>query len=578
MLPPMNAFARGVAPLLGALAIAVYGAGGPPGDGRAEALFLARLAVGLLAATSWIAPRAGFGAAASALAFTAAWTLPAGPPRAATLVVLLAGALAVATLLRLRRGVAAVAEVGVALAVGVQFLLRSDLLLGAPSPRTAFTLLLLPAVAGGATAWLARRHGLRAWIAAAGVACVGPGFNLTGAATLLALAAATHLEERLGSRVSRAIAILLIAAPLLGSWRAGLLIAAAATATISFPRSGRGLPVAAAAALAALFVAFPAPAAQPWDATLVLALVPVAAVTALSGRLPAVAAVLLAIAGGFAVGGLSGLAPAIGCGALAALAEPERERFCAEAQAVWSGALLLLTALVACYPWLRPEPARAALELLGLRPSGSGALAPLRIAIPFLALGLAWTLARRPAWRRTWGWLAVAGVVAMLGARGFGLRAPLVTGAEVTLTGERPTLRLPLPEGAPERPLESPRAGLAVVLDTTLLDAAALPAGAPAAEITVEHATDAPERFSLRAGQHTGDWAAQRADLRGLAPAPVAWISWVAATTPPIFGQRYRARFELVAPSAVRAVTIARAPALPPGAAVVVYGAEVVAR
>jgi hypothetical protein len=125
---PMKTLARGVAPLLGALAIAIFAALGPPGDGAAEGLFLARLAAGLLAAASWVAPRAIDGAVASILTVATAFLLPAGPPRGATLVALLGGVLALATWRRARQGGArALAGVAAPLAVALQFLLRSDL-------------------------------------------------------------------------------------------------------------------------------------------------------------------------------------------------------------------------------------------------------------------------------------------------------------------------------------------------------------------------------------------------------------------------------------------------------------------
>jgi len=235
---PMKTLARGLAPLLGALAIAVFAAGGTPGDAAAEGLFLARLAAGLLAATSFVAPRALDGALASVLAVAAAWVLPAGPPRAASLVTLLAGALALAAWRRLRAdgGALGLARIAVPCAVGLQFLLRSDLLLGAPTPSTAFTLLVLPLVGGASTAWLAGRRGVRAGIAAASVLCLGPGWNLTTTATLLVLAAADFLTgpgalatpAAQPSTPARVLAALAILAPIAVNWRAGALMLAAA--------------------------------------------------------------------------------------------------------------------------------------------------------------------------------------------------------------------------------------------------------------------------------------------------------------------------------------------------------------
>ena len=587
---PMKTLARGVAPLLGALAIAIFAALGPPGDAAAEGLFLARMAAGLLAAASWVAPRAVDGALASVLTVAAAFLLPAGPPRGATVVALLCGALALAVWRRARAGGAgALAQVAAPLAIGIQFLLRSDLLLGTPTRASALTLLVLPLVAGAGIVWLGARHGARAWIAAAALLAVGPGWNLTTTVALLAVAAASFLAgapavaapdatPALPSRgvalaAPRILALLVLLAPLAGNWRAGLLsLAAAMTLFLDLHLDRAGAPawrlarvVLPALVLAAVFALVPHPVGNLRLVLLALPLLPAAVLSAGLGSARGLAAAFLAVAGADALGGSSALAPAVALGALAALGDPARERWLAYAQAAWSGLLLGAVALCAAYPWLRPEPLRAALALFGAEPTTAGAVG-LLLPVALLAFGLVLAGERRR-WLALWSAAAIAIVFAALAAHGAGRRTPLVA-TELVLVGETEQ-HLALPAGT---------VGRRLIVDSALLDGAALPFGTPVAEVALEHAGGSVERLTLRAGSDTGEWAARRADLRaaGLAAAPEAWVSWVAGTAPPIFGQRYRARFALSIDGALQSVVVRRAATLPPEARVVIYDLEIV--
>jgi hypothetical protein len=581
---PMKTLARGLAPLLGALAIAVFAAGGPAGDGAAEGLFLARLAAGLLAATSFVAPRALDGALASILAVAAAWVLPAGPPRAVTVVALLAGALTLAIWRRLRAdgGALGLARVAVPCAIGLQFLLRSDLLLGAPSPSVAFTLLVLPLVGGASAAWLAARHGVRAGIAAAAILCVGPGWNLTTTVALLALAAAGFLTRpkalatpsALPATAARILAALVILTPIAVNWRAGALtLTAAATLVLDRKRGVRddeqpnsAWAVLPALVLLALQLVPQVRSHAPANALFLLPLLPAAILAALSGSFLALAATGLALAGASTLGGTAALAPAVGLAALARFAAPERERLASAAQGTWSAALLAATALAAAYPWLRPEPLRTALAALGLD-LDPAAWPWLALPAALLALGLVLGV-RRPGLLAVWSAAAAVLALAALALRGAERRLPL-TQAEIVLDEQLNAQALALPVGDV--------LGRALVVDSAVLDGAELAAGTPVADLVIERAGGAADHVVLRVGNDTAEWAARRDDLRaaGLAPAPPAWISWVAGTTPPIFGQRYRARFVLAGHDALRSVTVHRAPTLPAATRVVIYGMEI---
>lgn len=558
----MRALARGAGPLLGALAIAVFAAGGPPGDGRAEGLYLARLAVGVLAAASFTAPRPSFGALASVLVTAAAWILPAGPPRGTVVVALLAGALAVAAFERLRRvpeaeAAGSLGAIAVPCAIGLQMLLRSDLLLGPVTWRLALTLFLLPVVAGTAVGVLARRGAARAAIAGMSLLALGPGWNATTVATLVGLAIADRLGRARGRGERLALGLVALL-PLAVSWRAGLLLALAAAALFFADRRRpvwTMVPAAAGLALGSLLTL--TPPGDPATAWLVLPLLPMAALAVLLGDVGAIAGALLAVTGGLLLGGASALAPGVALATLAVRARAAASPVVAW-QARWTATLLLLTTLAAAYPWLRADPLRAALASFGLGPPG------LRLALPLVVIAAAAATAARPRLRSACGWLAVLAAAAALVGPAIGARTPLLA-SEAVLSATEPARTL---EVAPES------AARVLVVDTALLDGAALAAGTEVAAIAVTHADGMVDDLRVRAGDDTGDWAARRADLRA-ATAP-HWLTWVAATEPPLFGQRYRAHLALRSTAPVRSVVVRRAATLPAATRVVLYAAELV--
>ena len=195
--------------------------------GAAESGYLAVLAVAVLIPVGflarWPASELGLG---SVLATAAVWALPRGPGRGAVVVLVLAATLAVAAGRRLLRGGTGL-EVLIPLALGVQMLLRGDLLFDpSVSLRTLVALIALP-VAGALAVWvLSRRHGMVLALIAGGTAvALAPGFNVAATLSLIALAAGELLaREDLGWPVKLAAWVALLA-PIL--WNPGPGVAAA---------------------------------------------------------------------------------------------------------------------------------------------------------------------------------------------------------------------------------------------------------------------------------------------------------------------------------------------------------------
>lgn len=510
--------------------------------------------------------------AGSLLVTVAVWTLPAGPARGAVAMVLAAATLAAAGLRWLpgraaHGGGAARVVAAVALAVSLQALLRSGELLGfAAGPgevlRSALVFAAFPLVGAAAVLALARLHGRRrALLAAAAVLLVGPGFRPATLAVLVALSAAPSLLRRdplaawrspeadpspgagraRGAGVAvRLGALALLAAPFAWDARAaGAALAAglAGAAILDGERADGGrfrlglwLPAAAAAAVLAVALALPG---RPWEEAVPLAALVPLALPALAlperGRAPlALAALVLAAAAARGVlveGALA--APA----ALAALAVPRRGAVAA-VQGAWSGALLVAASLLAAYPWLRPAPLPGALALFGLPAGLPGALAAVAGVALLSGLGLLVGRSGRaggsePAALRAAG--AALAVLALLRVPAAGA-APLDTPALI-LDGDRPAWTADLGGGPGVR---------AVVLDSSLANAAGLPEGTPVATLRLRSPGRPDRTWTLATGADTGEWAADRPDLRALRPpAPDPWLSWVAEEGA-FFGRRYR--------------------------------------
>ncbi|MFL6291525.1 MAG: hypothetical protein ACJ759_11580 [Thermoanaerobaculia bacterium] len=189
------------------LPLAVLGAIAAFHEPSAEGLFLGELSAALLLVVAALAPAPAFELGlGSVLAVTAVWALPPGPGRGAAMMLLLVATFLAACMRRLSRTLPGLPlAVSIPLALGIQILLRSELLFEPPGLRTIVALLALPVAAGAAMAVLASRQGGETALIAGGVAVLfGPGWNVTTTLVLIAVAAAGFFLPRL-PRLSRLV-------------------------------------------------------------------------------------------------------------------------------------------------------------------------------------------------------------------------------------------------------------------------------------------------------------------------------------------------------------------------------------
>lgn len=610
---PASLAVRLAPPLAAVLATAAFARFQTDPAAAAETAYLALAAGLVLVAAAGVAPRPAAEAWGGALLVTAAvWTLPPGPARGAVATAVAAGALAVAVVrwLSLRdgrddRGPADLAEDRglpavpvLALAFGLQAVLRAPELLAPGSPLRALALFVgFPLAGGVAVLALARLHGRRrALLAAVAVLLVGPGFRPATVAALLAVVAGSWLLARdpiapeilpgtggkvvrvLGERRRAAVrtavrgaagAVLL--APF--AWNPAIAAAClAAGVAAAVPASAAGgvgrrwvAPALGVAALAAALAVGGVLPVRPLAEAVPLASLVVLAVPAVAlperNRAPlALAALLLGLAAARGVTVEGALAPAA---ALAALAVPRRGAVSA-VQGGWSAVLLGGASLLAAYPWLRQAPLPDALRLVGLEPGWPDALAAV-VAAGLLA-GLAAVAAGRTDFGRSEGAAArAAGVVAFalalahLPAAG----ATPVGGSGVVLRADRPVWTF-TGDGEAVR---------AVVVDSSLANAAALPQGTPVATLRLRESAGPDRVWTLRVGRETGEWAAGRPDLREeQVPAPPIWASWVADGA--FFGRRYRSIHRLEEPAVPDLLELALRADLPEDVELTVFHLE----
>jgi hypothetical protein len=553
---------------LGALAsMAAFSARDTMAGANAEGLYLAVLAAAALLAVGWLAPEPaaelGLG---GALATAAVWALPPGPGRGAAVMLVLVATLAVAAWRALRAlkddpgGLSP--RVTIPLALGLQILLRGELLLApALSLRLLVALLVLPVASALAVSMLARRHGAVLPLIAAGTALsLAPGFNVASTLALLALAAGDTLGRQDLGRPARAAALAVVLAPI--AWQPGFgVVVAVCGLALAWPRVGLVLAVLAAAGLEIV-------SKRPWDAALLslsalLLLVPAALIPERRRSWNVLAAALLVATAPLAPD-LATLAAPL---ALAALALRRDAAFTVP-QRVWTGALLGGTALLASYPWLRPAPVTTALSLLGLMPGPPLAVEVAAVVLALAALGLwmgrSWSEPVRAA--RLAGLSGACLILALLQGlptAGTPLLAPQVP---VALDAGHPAWETALPPSLASSSIGS------VVVESYLANGAALARGTPVAVLKLVNAAGQSVDWTLRAGDDTGEWAARRPDLaREARAAPAAWVSWVADG---FFAQRYRSRFQLDRPERFVHLRIERAPGVPPDLTVALYQVE----
>jgi hypothetical protein len=445
-----------------------------------------------------------------------------------------------------------------------------------------------PLLAGWAVALLARQATAGWAIGAAVVAALAAGgFTVTAALPLLALAIAMvgqTLATRITPRQMAAAAAAVVALTVLRPAAGGLAIAAAAALVLA--RRWTWIPAAAMVAIAGISAGTSdgLSGVLPAMATLAL-LVPFAFSREGAPRWRIAAALLLAGAGGLLLPGTAGVAAAA---ALLVLAT--RSAAPAALQRGWSGALLALAALAAAYPWLR-DPLRGALGLLAWQPSagrsspwlsgasggafdwiawrlsGRGLGGVVAAAAAMAGAWLLVALARRASLRRAGALLAALVAVALLAA--------MPKPARNVLPPEGVVLRADAPEWSTPINLAVDR----VRVVSALAGAGGLAPGTPVADLGLGrrpglHLKLPDTTWTLRAGVDTGEWAADRADLRGLAPRGPVWWSWL---PPPgaFFAHAYAATWYPPRIPIRTRLSIVRAPDLPPEVTVSVLRVEV---
>lgn len=554
---------------LGALAaMAAFSGRDTLAGGTAEGIYLAVLAVAALLPVGWLAPEPALELGLGALLATAAvWALPPGPARGAIVVLVLAATLAAAAARRLLMPSptdAAPLSLGVAipLALGLQVLLRGELLLApALTVRLLVALLVLPVAGALAVTMLARRHGAVLALIAAGTALtLAPGFNVATTLALLALAAGETLGRQDLGRPARAAALAVVLAPI--AWQPGFgVVVAVCALALAWPRLGLVLAVVAAAGLEIILK-------RPLNVVLLSLcalplLVPAALVPERRRSWNVLAAALL-VATAPLVPNLSTLAAPL---ALAALSLRRDAAFTVP-QRVWTGAVLGGTALLASYPWLRPAPMTTALSLLGLTPGPPLAIWIVAVVLTLAALGL---------WMgRSWSDpLRAAGLAGLSGAcLILALLQGLPTAGTLLLTPQVPVeLNAGHPAWETNLPQSSPTASIgSVVVESYLANGAGLARGTPVATVKLENTAGQSVDWTLRAGDDTGEWAARRPDVASEGkPVPAAWVSWVADG---FFAQRYRSQFQLDRPEPFTHLRIERAAGVPADLTVALYQVE----
>ncbi|HXT50443.1 MAG TPA: hypothetical protein VN811_05340 [Thermoanaerobaculia bacterium] len=577
-----------VAFAIGGVALAAW----QPAEAGAETLYLTLVggcvlvgAALLAGATSSVGASAATTAVGPLLAALVLWGMPAGPPRGIAFGVVLVASFVVATWRRLREGTLnGLAAVGGALALHA--LLRADELLPAvllASNAAALARLLVPPMLAGLTlASLARRHPLGAVLAAgAAAALAARGFTVTGASPLLALAAVDASRVWRGRRrdasaasqgdVEDALRLRATLRDVDGIAAAGFGFALAAFGVV------RPLAVVIAIAAAALVAL---PRAWVW----IVAAAPLVYELATSGdaqRLFALAALVVLLPWAFLpratpVGQLLG-AVLVGAGGALLLPPPTGLAAAAAALALatgstgirgslqrgWLAFLIAVGAIAAGYPWLRSQPLDVALGSLGL-PAVSGSLQGLVSAVALLAAAaLLMLAAARTSPRIASGLLAVGLAVGALVA--------MPPAARNVAQADGAVVRADAPVWS---------AGLdgtdvaRVRVVSTLADSAELPAGTAIATLSLESEGRPLAAWTLRAGQDTAEWAAERPDLRGVAAAGPVWWSWL---PPPgtFFAHAYASTWRLARPIPATDIRVARDPALPAGVTLSLLRVEV---
>lgn len=548
---------RSVIPLALLAGLAIFSSAETATGAAIETGYLALLSAAvLLPAAALFEKRSIEMALAAVLISGVVWSIPPGPTRGGAVTLLLVFTLGLAVFRRVRApGSVLTWRATVSLALGVQLLVRSELLL--QPTLDAVTLVrcfALPVLGAAALMVLARRHNEGdLLVGAAALVALGPGWTVVNTLALLALAAASLLAELsipLGVRAGGVVAVILAA-----SWRDPRLavLLALGVAAYGARESRTGLAV---VYLGALVTPLFFPPESGWLEALGnmawLALLLPAALLPARTDLPRFLAALT-----LAVGGLCLLPPEQALAAPIALLviDLPAGHSVRRLQYVWSAALLGTSVLLSTYPWLRDRPLEDAIALFGLSPGWMSAL-----VVGLLVLGTGIVLDR--------GWVQErlglpAGAAALAGTALLGIGAIAALPAALHPTLEGGVVELTESSGDWSTELVEPLPVSWIVLDSYLSASQDLPAGAPIGRVRLYGAGGAIAEWILHSGTDTGEWAARRPDVaaRPGAFSPNPWLSWVAPGG--FFGQRYRSRHRLPVPFVVERVEVTRDTALP---------------
>ncbi|HVR29502.1 MAG TPA: hypothetical protein VMS86_08200 [Thermoanaerobaculia bacterium] len=523
----------------------------------AEARYLGLLCAAVLYAALQARLRTGSLYATGAVLLAAIpWALPGTPDRGAAVGVLLAALLAIAA-----AGAASVdrprASTVCALALGAQLLARGGDLLS-PTAFDVIALVGLAAAAAAATLVLAERRGVLAAVLAAATAfALGPGFTPMSALALAVPAAATLAADRERPAALRTVLGAALFLPLAWDFERGVLLALCAVALA-------GAPWARLVAGLAGVVAYFAPEAQRFAAfegpLWLLVLLPIVSSEPSRERRARWAALAIALGTAALSPDRAALvAPAVLLAATVAGTHPVWVRL----QATWTGVLAGTVAVLAAYPWLRSSPLPEVTALLGL---GRGWQTAVVVLLLFGAAALASRLLA-PGERR-----------AQLAPRALAILLVPLALAQHAGTSALPISRQPVELDSrravwSERFAEPVRVS-AITLDSTLSNAATVPADTLVAEILLRTA-GGDRVLPIRAGTDTGEWAARRADVEAVPGfvAPPAFLGWVEAGGG-FFGQRYRARLAVEPTGRATAIELRLAPGIPPDLVLTIFHLE----
>ena len=563
---------RFAVPLAAYLALAVFTSTQSDPVANAESAFLALSTTGLLAVIAALAARAPARGSAQVLqltallATTAIWIAYQGPSRGAVVaVILLVGfaASAASALLdaagRLRCKDRLDPGISIPMALGLQLMLRGDLLL-APllDARTLVSLLLLPAAAGWSVCALAARFGVARALLAGGLAVVlAPGWTMTSTLAVAALATGSVIAETRRPVWRWAAVAALVLLPL-WSLPKGVLFAIGAMVIAGPALAPLPLLAIAVAAVAILSqqAHHPVEAIRLWVGAAFL--LPAAAMAPAEGRWRVRLGALLTLAAAL----VSTVPEAMAAGlALAALGTPARGA-AAQLQRGWCLVVVLGTTLLSTYPWTRDDPRSDLMRLLGWSNEAAAFLTALGLLV-----GLGLLIDRLRSWAPAWAPRPLF-AVSLLCA--WALVHNLVPTTVVVNSYEPAVLdsKTRQWQGVVAR---QPISGLA--LDSHLLRGADLPPGTPVAVVElIDPAGEVRQEWPLRVGYDTAEWAVSRADLDGRS-APPPWISTVAPDGT-FFAHRFRARFEVNPAQESNRLRIRRSDDLPAETVLSIYRLE----